>query len=82
MRFANPPTEQGADAVTPTLRVVRVSAYPHRVDETTEFERAEIERNGSKYRVIAGWDDSAAQDALRIADVVLCTYGSIGEARL
>lgn len=69
-------------AVSATLRVVRVSAYPHRVEETTQLERAEIERRGSNYQVIKGWDDPSSQEALRDADVVLCTYEPIDEARL
>jgi D-3-phosphoglycerate dehydrogenase len=68
-------------SATPLL-VVRVSAYPHRVADTVAWEKAEIERAGSQYHFVAGWDDPGAQELLPNADVVLCTHERIDENRL
>jgi D-3-phosphoglycerate dehydrogenase len=62
--------------------VVRVSAYPHRVDETAAWEASELERAGARYRSVAGWDDPRGVEQLRDADVVLCTFEPIDRARL
>jgi D-3-phosphoglycerate dehydrogenase len=62
--------------------VVRLSAYPHRVDDTVAWERTEVERAGARYHVVAGWDDPDGVELLRNADVVLCNFEPIDGARL
>jgi D-3-phosphoglycerate dehydrogenase len=62
--------------------VVRLSSYPHRVESTTSWEKAELERAGARYHSVAGWDDPAGAELLREADAVLCTFEPIDGERL
>jgi D-3-phosphoglycerate dehydrogenase len=64
------------------MQVVRIGVYPHRVAETTAWEREQFEQAGFRYRFVEPSTSVELQDAVADADAIISAGIPFGDAEL